>query len=243
MKRYLPFLIIGLVLTTVAAVFLLTRKTNQAEGSQFTASPTPSKNVNSSPANASSTGASPYAPLGDTEPGADPPHVLGGKNAPVTLEEFGDFQCPACGALFRELKRIESEYGDKLRVIFRDYPITERHKNAMPAARAAEAAGFQNKFWEMHDKIYETQADWAEKEDARTIFINYARDLKLDMDRFTRDMDGNEADQRIIADRKRGTVLGVQGTPTLYINGRQLKAEAMTPELLRKAIDYMLTQK
>lgn len=243
MKRYLPFAIIGGVLVIVAAAFLLSRTANQAGGSQFTESPTASPNAKSSTANSSNNGASPYAPLGDSEPGAEPPHTRGGAKAAVLLEEFGDYQCPPCGALFRELKRIESEYGDKLSLTFRHFPITERHKNAMTAARAAEAAGFQNKFWEMHDKIYETQADWAEKEDARTIFINYARDLKLDVDRFTRDMDGNQADARIIADRKRGTVLGVQGTPTLFVNGRQLKAEAMTPELMRKAIDYMLTQK
>lgn len=238
MRRYLPFVIIGAVLAIVAAVFLLNRAPNQAAGSQFATSPSPSKNTNSS-----SSGASPYAPLGVTEPGADPPHVRGGAKATVALEEFGDYQCPPCGALFRELKKIESEYGDKINLTFRHYPITDRHKNAMTAARAAEGAGFQNKFWEMHDKLYETQADWAEQEDAHTIFINYARDLKLDVDRFTRDMDGNQADARIIADRKRATVMGVQGTPTLFMNGRQLKPEAMTPELMRKAIDYLLTQK
>ena len=232
MRRYLPFVIIGGVLAiAVAAVLLLTRKTDQAGASQFTAAPTPT---------AAPSGASPYAPLGATAPGAQPPHIRGGANAPVTLEEFGDYQCPPCGALFRELKKIEGEYGERMRLIFRHYPIVDRHKNALPAAHAVEAAGLQNKFWEMHDRIYATQADWAERDDARSVFINYARELRLDVERFTRDMDGAEADARVNADIKRAAALGVQGTPTLFVNGRQLKPEAMTPELMRKAIDFML---
>ena len=235
MRRYLPFAIIGAVLAiAVASVLLLTRSPNKAGESQFTASPSPK---------ASTSGASPYAPLGANAPGAQPPHVRGGATAAVTLEEFGDYQCPPCGALFRELNKIEVEYGERLRLIFRHYPIAERHKNAMAAAQAVEAAGLQNKFWEMHDRIYETQADWAEKDDARAIFTNYARGLGLDVERFTRDMDAPEVDARITADRRRAAALGVQGTPTLFVNGRQLRPEAMTPELMRQAIDTMLGQR
>jgi protein-disulfide isomerase len=170
--------------------------------------------------------------------------VRGPANAQVTLEEFGDYQCPPCGALFHELKKIESEYHDRLRLIFRHYPITDRHKNALLAAHAAEAAGAQNKYWEMHDRLYEKQRDWAETETdaARSTFVNYAREIGLDVARFTRDMDSTDADIRIAADRQRAQVLGVLGTPTLFVNGRQLKAEAMTPEMIRKAIDYMLNQ-
>lgn len=239
MRRYLPFLIIGGVLAiAVASVLLLTRSSNNASGSQFTAS----SNVASPTASASPAGASPYAPLGSTSPGAQPPHVRGGANAQITLEEFGDYQCPPCGALFRELNKIESEYGERVRLIFRHYPIMELHKNAMAAARAAEAAGAQNKYWEMHDRLYETQAEWAESTDARTIFINYATSLRLDAERFKRDLDSNQFDVRIAADRQRAAALGVTGTPTLFVNGRQLKTEAMTPEMIRKAIDYMLNQ-
>lgn len=239
MRRYLPFLIIGGVLAiAVASVLLLTRSPNNASGSQFTSSSSASQNTGAAPA-----GASPYAPLGSTVPGAQPPHVRGGASAQITLEEFGDYQCPPCGALFRELLKVEKEYGERLRLIFRHYPIAELHKNAMVAARAAEAAGSQNKYWEMHDRLYERQADWAESGDARTIFINYATDLKLDTERFRRDMDSDQYDARIRADRERAAALGVTGTPTLFVNGRQLKTEAMTPEMIRKAIDYMLNQK
>ncbi|HEX8493388.1 MAG TPA: thioredoxin domain-containing protein [Pyrinomonadaceae bacterium] len=235
MRRYLPFVIIGAVLAiAVASVLLLTRSSNKASETQFTASPSPT---------ASQSGASPYAPLGSTAPGAQPPHVRGGKNAVITLEEFGDYQCPPCGALFRELKKIEAEYGEQLRLIFRHYPIVERHKHALAAAQAVEAAGLQNKFWEMHDRIYETQADWAEKDDARAIFTNYARELRLDVERFTRDMNSSEAEARIVADRRRAAAMGVQGTPTLFVNGRQLRSDAMSPELMRQAIDSMLIPK
>lgn len=246
MRRYLPFIIIGAVLAiAVASVLLFARSSKSTSGSQFTGAgsttPATSTNANSGSPNASSpSGASPYEPLGATAPGAQPPHVRGGANAQITLEEYGDYQCPPCGALFRELKKIESEYGARLRLIFRHYPITDRHKYAVVAAHAAEAAGMQNKYWEMHDKLYETQKDWAEADNARAIFINYAHDLGLDVERFTRDMDNPEIDARIAADRQRAQVLGVLGTPTLFVNGRQLKPEAMTPELMRKAIDFML---
>ena len=171
-----------------------------------------------------------------------PPHVRGAANAAITLEEFGDYQCPPCGILFHELKKIEKEYSDRLRLIFRHYPISERHKNAVLAAHAAEAAGQQNMYWEMHDRLYEKQADWAEADNARALFVAYARELKLDAERFTRDLDSSDADVRISADRQRAQVLGVIGTPTLFVNGRQLKPEAMTPDMIRKAIDYMLSQ-
>ncbi|MBD0325902.1 MAG: thioredoxin domain-containing protein [Pyrinomonadaceae bacterium] len=244
MRRYLPFIIIGAVLAiAVASVLLLARTPKKTDGAQFeTSNKTSAPQPGASPkATGNQSGASPYAPLGSTAPGAEPPHVRGAMNAPVTLEEFGDYQCPPCGALHRELKKIESEYGNRLRLIFRHYPITERHKNAMLAAQSAEAAGAQNKFWEMHDRIYETQPDWAEADNARSTFTRYARELGLDVERFTRDLDGSEATMRINADRQRATVLGVMGTPTLFANNRQLKPEAMTPEMMRKAIDYMLT--
>jgi protein-disulfide isomerase len=244
MRRYLPFAIIGAVLAIAAAsVLLLAHSPKTASESQFQDSPKASAaSPGASPSGPTASGASPYAPLGSTAPGAEPPHVRGAANAQVTLEEFGDYQCPPCGALYRELKKIESEYHDRLRLIFRHYPITDRHKNAVLAAHAAEAAGSQNKYWEMHDRLYETQKDWAETDTARSVFVNYAREIGLDVERFTRDMDGTDADARIAADKQRAQVLGVMGTPTLFVNGRQLKAEAMTPEMIRKAIDYMLSQ-
>src|SRR5689334_7579331 len=84
-------------------------------------------------------------------PGATPAHTRGDTTAPVILEEFGDFQCPVCGRFYKDLKQVESEFGSKFCVIFREYPIQQLHPHALEAARAAEAAGLQNRFWEMHD--------------------------------------------------------------------------------------------
>lgn len=174
--------------------------------------------------------------------GVDDAHARGNVNAKVMLEEFGDYQCPPCGALFPELKKLEKEYGDQMRFVFRHYPL-QGHKHARTAAHAAEAASLQGHFWEMHDMIYQNQTTWAPTEDARPLFIQYARDLKLDVDRFTRDMDSPAVDARVTADYDRGSALGVTGTPTLFMNGRQLNPNAVTPEGLRMALDYMLGKK
>lgn len=229
MKRYLPFIIIAAVLLVVigVATFML----------RSASTPQPHPIDPATPSTVAYTGA----------PGAEPPHVrsAGEKSGAtattvVTLEEFGDFQCPPCGLLHSDLKKVESDYGTRLRVIFREFPLTSMHKNAFDAARAAEAANLQGKFWEMHDKLYETQAAWKDAAPARPIFISYARALGLDVERFTRDMDGQIANSRILLDMKRGDSLGVKGTPTVFINNRELNATDMTPQGLHAAIDAAL---
>jgi protein-disulfide isomerase len=167
------------------------------------------------------------------------PHARGGNNAPVTLEEYGDYQCPPCGALFPMVKAIEAQYGERVRFVFRQYPLPT-HAHALVAARAAEAAGLQGRFWEMHDRLYENQTKWSTEIDPRPLYINYARDIGLDVDRFINDMNGPQAEARVTADRLRGRSVGVTGTPTLFVNGRMLRPEAMTPDGIRAAIDSML---
>jgi protein-disulfide isomerase len=169
-------------------------------------------------------------------------HERGGTDAKVTLEEYGDYQCPPCGMLFHDLKTIEKEYGSQLRFIFRHFPL-QGHKHAVTAAHAAEAAGLQGRFWEMHDMIYQNQLSWSPADDARPVFIQYARNLNLDVDRFTRDMDSADVAQRVTADYERGVSLSVPGTPTIFINGRQVNPNAYTPDGLRTAIDFMLGNK
>ena len=176
-------------------------------------------------------------------PGADPARVRGGANALVTIEEFGDFECPPCGALHPELVKIEKEYGDKLRVVFREFPLTQIHKHSYEAARAAEAAGMQNKFWEMHDLLYEKKDEWSLAPDPPKLFVDYAKYLGLDGDRFTRDMTGDLASLRVALDMRRGKSLGVIGTPTLFINSRKMDASEMTPDGLRRAIYTALKEK
>ena len=179
--------------------------------------------------------------LSNAEPGAQPAHTRGGAaTAAVTLEEFGDYQCPPCGALHPGLKKIESEYGARVRFVFRHYPLVSIHKRALQAARAAEAAALQDRFWEMHDRLYETQDEWVEDCDARGRFIAYARELGMDTSRFARDMDSPEMIGRVLLDQRRGDSAGVDATPTLFLNGREIPSSRRTPEGIRASIEAAL---
>jgi protein-disulfide isomerase len=177
-------------------------------------------------------------------PGAQPPHATGPDNAPLQLEEFGDYQCPSCGTFYPAVEQARTDYGDKLRLVFRQYPLTQAHQFALVAAHAAEAAGLQGKFWEMHDRIYRNQREWSKAVDARATFEGYARALGLDVERFTRDMGSADVDARIVADHERGQSLGVHSTPTFFLNGRELPADKLrTPADLRTALDAALAGK
>jgi protein-disulfide isomerase len=185
----------------------------------------------------------PKPPAANIAPGAEPPRLRGNASAPVMLEEFGDFQCPPCGLLHPELKEIEKQYGDKLVVSFRQFPLPQIHKNAYDAARAAEAAGLQGKFWEMHDMLYEKQKEWEFAVDGRKVFTDYARTLGLDAERFSRDLGGDVATGRVALDIRRGKSLGVQGTPTIFINGKLVGQDDMTRAGLTMLIDAALRAK
>jgi protein-disulfide isomerase len=161
----------------------------------------------------------------------------------VTVEEYGDYQCPPCGLLHPEMKKIELEYGPRINFVFRNLPLPQIHKNALLAAKAAEAARLQNRFWEMHDRLYETQNAWKDEGDPRLIFTHYARELGLDTERFAQDMDGIDVQRRLTEDKQQADSLGIEGTPTVLIEGRQLKFESTTGEGIRKGIDLMLARK
>lgn len=224
MKRYLPFVIIAAVLLlAILAGTLLFRSSQRPAAQQI-----PSTLTATAPGS----------------PGAQPPHIKGLPNAPVVLEEFGDFQCPPCASLHPELKKIEAAYGNRVSVVFRHFPLTKLHKNALAAARASEAAARQNNFWEMHNQLYVNQAKWSDTTDAQTIFNNYARDLGLDVERFTRDMNDNQTVARVLADLRRGESLGVTGTPTIFLNNRELPYDTLKSDVtLRAAIDAALNGK
>jgi protein-disulfide isomerase len=164
-------------------------------------------------------------------------------SSPVVLEEYGDYQCPPCSQLYPVLKQIEEEYGNQLRVVFHHFPIPKLHKNAIAAARAAEAARNQDKFWQMHDRLYRNQTTWAEQQDPRQTFISYAQALGLKVDQFVRDMDSNLVDQRINSEIQQASALGVNGTPTIFIDGYQVRPEVVTPEGLRRGINQMLLRR
>jgi protein-disulfide isomerase len=225
MKRALPFIIIVVVLAVAIAVAWSLKE------SAVSGPPVPS------PAPSARNSVSPVATAPQTlPPGAEPPHVVGAATAPVTLEEFGDFQCPPCGLLHPVLKTMEKEFGDKLRVVFRQYPLVPAHQHALSAARAAEAAGLQGKFWEMHDMIFESQQGWDKAFDARAIFDGYAQKIGLDMEKYRKDVASEVVAQRIFLDGKRAHALGVQGTPTVFMNGREVPFQSLEPSKLRVII-------
>ena len=164
-------------------------------------------------------------------------------NVSVKVEEFGDYQCPPCGLLHPELKKIEAEYGPRVHFVFHNLPLTTMHKNALSAAQAVEAARLQGWFAQMHDLVYEKQNEWKDEENPRGTFAKYAQRLGLDAKRFVRDMDSPEVQQRLTEDKQRADSLGVNGTPTIFIEGRQLKPEITTGAGIRQGIDLMLARK
>lgn len=235
MKRYLPFVIIVVVLVAVVGIFSLTlRKGSNAPGSDLGL-------VNSSqPAQPNSNSAAPSQTPVDTA-GLTKPNVK--LSSPVVLEEYGDYQCPPCGQLYPGLKTIEHEYGNQVEVVFHHFPLARIHKNAVAAAQAAEAARNQNKFWEMHDRLYRNQKEWSELDDARPVFLSYARQLNLNVDQFRQDMDSNQVGQRISADMQKGSAAGVTGTPTVFLDGNMLRYEATNPDGLRRGINVLMERK
>jgi protein-disulfide isomerase len=231
MKKFLPFAIIIVVLGAAAGLALVLLKgkgTSDSNTTFATSGATP--------------GASPAAnqPPPPTD-GATRPNVK--VSSPVIIEEYGDYQCPPCGILYPELKQIEHEYGNQVQVVFRHFPLAKIHKNALLAAHAAEAARNQNKFWEMHDRLYRNQKEWAELDDAKPLFISYARQLNLNIDQFTSDLGSNLIDQKISADMQRGASQGVTGTPTVFLDSNLLRFEATNLEGLRRGINILLERK
>jgi protein-disulfide isomerase len=169
-------------------------------------------------------------------------HVLGNPDAPVTLEEFGDFQCPPCGTLSAPINQLEQDYRPRLRVIFRHFPL-RMHQYAREAALASEAAGQQGRFWQMHDVLYREQTVWSKAADVRPLFDAYAGMLGLKIDRFKKDMESDEVKRRVTADQQQGAALGVTITPTVFINNRGLPNASLSPAALRTAVEAAMNIK
>jgi protein-disulfide isomerase len=241
-KSYLPFVIIAVVLLAVivgAALLMRRNDTSNTAGSYSPSNASSSTTSNAAPA-------APAAPVRRAgAPGAQPPHTKGGgPSAAVVIEEFADYQCPPCGNMHPVVQKIVDDYGDRVRVVFRNYPLQKIHKNAFTAARAAEAAALQGKFWQMNDMIFKNQDQWKDSPEPRPLFHSYASRIGLDVEKFKTDMDNQAVTSRVIADAERGGSLGVGGTPTMFINGRELTGEQSTSEkLLREAIEAELAAK
>ncbi|PIZ77260.1 hypothetical protein COY06_00775 [Candidatus Peregrinibacteria bacterium CG_4_10_14_0_2_um_filter_41_8] len=145
--------------------------------------------------------------------------MKGNPAAQTVLMEYADFQCPACAAYSGLVKQVEQEYGDKINIVYRNFPLTQIHANALSSAKAAEAANHQGKFWEMHDRLYIKQQDWSSEANVQDIFLGYAEDLGLNKDQFLVDYDSADVEAKVKRDIRTGNLLGVGGTPTFFVNG------------------------
>jgi len=151
-------------------------------------------------------------------------HVYGKADSKVIFVEYGDYQCPSCSAANPQVKAATEAYKDEVAFVFRNFPLTTIHPNARVAAAAAEAAGLQGKYWEMHNLIYTGQSDWEKLSgDQRTsLFVGYANQLGLDATKFTSDLGSTAVNQKISFDQAIGKKIGVNATPIFYLNGKQL---------------------
>ena len=217
MKRILPFLLILAVLgVALGSAWYLTRTIPASTPGVSNPATT------GTPASTSGLQGATTQPVANRGvAGAEPAHTLGPADAPAHIEEFGD----------------------KLRVTFRQFPLVPAHRHALVAASASEAAAMQGKFWQMHKLIFDHQKDWKDAFDARPTFEGYAKQIGLDIERYKRDLDSEAVARRITADGRRGYSLGVKGTPTVYLNGREVPFESLPAEKLRPLIQKEIDSK
>lgn len=167
-------------------------------------------------------------------------NYYGKLDSPVVLTEFVDFQCEACYAYYPHVKQVKEKYKDKVKFQVRNFPITSGHKFAMQAARTAEAAARQGKFWEMHDKIFEGQKTWEQSEDPTSYFDGYAKAIGLDMTKYKADFMSGSVNEVVNKDLKDVQALGGTGTPTFTLNGKKIENPGPSVEALSKVLDEAL---
>ncbi len=221
-------LVIGIVITILliaGGVFLMTR--NSGSSSQVV------EKVSSEilvPSSATVTGGM-----------ADGKYLAASTSAEVTLVEFGDYECPACVYYHPMIKQLLSEFSGKLNFTFRNYPL-DYHTNALVSAYAVEAAGLQDKYWQMHDKVYESTDEWVDIVDARSIFVGYAESLGLDVEKFKIDIDSEVVKQIVQRDTNDGNLVKLNATPTFYLNGIKIERLSGSYEDLRNLINTELNK-
>lgn len=151
------------------------------------------------------------------------PHIKGNPDATVTLTEYSDFQCPACQQFTTVVADVLATYGDQVRFEYKHFPLVTLHPNAVIAGRAAEAAGQQGKFFEMHDKLFENQSTWSTSANPQVFFIEYAKELGLDEAKFKTHMRASALRDHVMAGFEEARGLGLTGTPTFFLNGEQME--------------------
>ena len=154
-------------------------------------------------------------------------HVKGKTDSDIRIVEFGDFQCPSCGGAAPNVNTLMDEYGDRVGLVFRNFPLATIHPNARAASATAEAAGLQGKYWEMHDLLYERQGDWSNQDATKRTetFNQYAEEVGLDIEKFKTDVASANVGKKISFDQALGKREGVSATPTFYLNGEKLDEE------------------
>lgn len=170
-------------------------------------------------------------------------HVEGSNKKNVTLLEYGDYQCPACESYYPIVKQVVAKYKDDITFQFRNLPLTQIHQNAFVGARAAEAAALQNKFWEMHDMLYDNQDAWSESSDPASYFYKYANELGMNLDQYKKDYASSKVNDTINADiaafNKTGATMA---TPTFFLDGKKIDTTASV-DSFSKQIDAEIANK
>lgn len=161
-----------------------------------------------------------------TSKGSPTEHVEGKGQTGIKLVEYGDYQCPFCEQYYPIAKQVAAEFNDQIYFQFRNFPLVNIHQNAFAGARAAEAAALQGKFWQMHDTLYENQKQWSESSNPNQYFKQYAQQLGLNVSRFDKDYSSNKVNDSINADMAEGNKLGIQGTPTFFLDGKKIEVNA-----------------
>lgn len=172
-------------------------------------------------------------------------HTFGKQDSKVVLVEYGDFQCPGCAGMHPAVKTLKEKYQDQITFVFRNFPLTQIHPNALVAAAAAESAGLQGKYWEMHDTLFENQDAWknASVKDRIGVFTKYAQELDLDIAKFESDIATEGVTKKINYDLAIGKKINVSSTPTFVLNGKMLSNDDWgDPEKFEAAIVTQLKE-
>lgn len=224
-NAHLPYLVIGIVgvLIVIGLVWWLQ---NRQAAPQKAQSGTLKSNINTA--------------LASAPAGANPPNFRGAANSPIVLEEFADYQCPTCAKVHPVLSQIASEYGSRIKFVYRSFPLTSIHDKSYDAAVAAEAAGLQGKFWDMQNQLFQNQSKWSSSMDHRTLFADYAKLIGLDVEKFKTDSAGLLTKSRVDADLARASAARLSGTPSLFLNGSPIDVAQISVDRLRSIIEEEL---
>jgi protein-disulfide isomerase len=196
----ISIIVIAIVIAAGAAIFLSREPVAVSENSEAASTPLP---VASAP-----------------KPGGG--HIRGPADAKLTMVEFGDYQCPSCKAFYPIINEVLKRYPTQVKLEFHHYPLVSIHGNSMAASMAAEAAGEQGRYWEMHDLLFDTQNQWAESPNASAEFLTLATRLGLNANKFMQDARSPTLQQRVLEDVVRARDAQIEGVPTIYLNGEMI---------------------